>query len=225
MAAYIPYEKMDVSWGKSDRTKDKYLELTVPWLSMKVSVKPEDEGWVKDAVDSLHTNPLSGNVQKFIHELRDYPVFYTKPRMLSDFEGQNLQPCADTEVDSSSPSRLIETFGCPISTSLREGIPTGWTWDQEGILSKARIEGTDLYDPVSFVRYLLCYKLDWESEGWVGQDGLGNFLEILLQKDEDQFFKAIGTISRQAWQVMTEFAPSMEPALMHFPKKKEVIAS
>ena len=222
---YIPYEKMTINWEDTDPVGGKSFVLTLPWLSMQVNVNEEDKYWIKDAIKNLHTNPQNENVQKFIHELKDYPVYYTKPRLLSDFEGQTLQPCSEINIDTSSPSHLIETFGCPIMESLKENMPSTWIWDQEGILKKARIEGTDLYDPVSLVRYLTCYRLDFESGGWVGQDGLGNFLEILLQKDEEQFFQAIAGISRQAWQVMTEFSPSMEPALSHFLKGKEAISS
>jgi hypothetical protein len=223
--AYIPYEKMTVIWDSPNQTSDKGFTLTVPWLSMHIDVNPEDEAWITDAVNNLHTNPLNENVQKFIHNLKDYPLYYTKPRKLSEFEGKDLQECSDINIDSSSPVRLIENFGSPISDTLIESLPTNWTWDQEKILSKARIEGTDLYDPVTLVQYLTCYRLDWESDSWVGQDGLGNFLEILLEKDEEQFFQAIGTISRQAWQVMTEFSPSMEPALTYFAKGKEAISA
>lgn len=223
--AYIPYEKLTVVWDNPGQSEAKGFTLTVPWLAMHIDVNPEDEAWIIDAVNNLHSNPLNENVQKFLHTLKDYPLYYTKPRQLSEFEGKDLQSCSPIEIDSSTPSRLIETFGCPISGSLTENLPPNWTWDQEKILSKARIEGTDLYDPISLVRYLTCYRLDWESQSWVGQDGLGNFLEILLEKDEEQFFQAIGTISRQAWQVMTEFSPSMEPALTHFAKGKQAISA
>lgn len=222
---YIPYEKMTINWDEPNQNKGKGFVLTLPWLSMRIDINQENVNWITDAITHLHTNPLNENVQKFLQELKDYPVYCTKPRMLSEFEGEDLQTCPDLVVDSSTPSRLIETFGCPISESLKDDMPSNWTWDQEMILEKARIEGTDLYDPVSLVRYLTCYRLDWESGSWVGQDGLGNFLEILLEKDEEQFFQAIGCISRQAWQVMTEFTPSMKLALTHFSKGKESIAS
>lgn len=219
---YIPYEKMSVEWVDSGEPK---FVLTLPWLCMDVSVTTEDEQWVRDATANLHFTPENENVQKFIEEWKHYPVFYTRPRQPEEFEGYDLQNCPDIDVDPSTPSRLLETFGCPISESLKEDIPSEWIWDQEQILSKTRITGTDLYDPVSLVRYLTCYRLDWESGNWVGQDGLGNFLEILLGKDEEQFFQAIGCISRQAWQVMTEYSPSMKLALPHFTKGKKALAA
>jgi len=220
---YVPYEKMSENWSES--SAGRCFTVILPWLSINADVKKEEEDWIQDATTHLHTDPLNKNVQKFLKEFKDQPVYYTKPRQLSDFKGQDLQGSSDLIIDTSTPSRLIETFGCPISDSLRKSVPSNWTWDQEGILSKSRIEGTDLYDPVSFVRYLTCYRLDWESGNWVGQDGLGNFLEILLRENEEQFFQAIGCISRQSWQVTTEFSPSMEPALTYFPKGKKAIAS
>jgi hypothetical protein len=227
---HIPYEKMDITWAESgsasSRSHDERFFFSLPWVSTEVDVTQEDKSWVKDATARLHTDPLNENVQKFIREFKDYPVSYIQPRKLKDFEGKDLQKCPDLDIDLSTPSSLVSTFGCPIDPSIREDIMPSWTWDREKILSKARIEGTDLYDPLSFITYLICYRLEWESMGWLGQDGFVGFLETLVKtRDEKDFFQAIGWISRQAWQVMTEFCPSMEPALTHFSKAKESVSS
>ena len=221
----IPYEKMAVSWKEAGLTNNEGFRLALPWLTMEISVAPEDQSWIREATTHLHTDPLNENVQKFIQELKDYPVAYAQPRKLGEFEGRDLQVCPDLTVDSSTPASLVATFGCLIDPSIQEDVIPAWTWDQEKILEKARIEGTDLYDPVSFITYLICYRLEWESGGWLGQDRFGIFLQTLLKKDEKQFFQAIGWISRQAWQVLTEFCSSMEPAITHFVKAKEAIAS
>ena len=226
----IPYEKMAIDWIESKQplgqSKEESLLFSLPWVSTEVDVTEQDKGWIREATAHLHTDPLNENVQKFIRAFTDYPVSYTQPRKLEDFEGKDLQACTDINVDPSTPASLLATFGCPIDPSIQEDVIPAWTWDQEKILEKARIEGTDLYDPMSFITYLICYRLEWESRGWVGQDGFVGFLETLVRdRDEKDFFQAIGWISRQAWQVMTEFCPSMEPALTHFAKAKEVVTS
>ena len=226
----IPYDKMAIDWIEPrqppGQSEGDHFFLSLPWVSTEVDVAEEDKDWVRDATTRLHTDPLNGNVQKFIEAFVDYPVSYVCPRKLEDFEGKDLQVCPDLTVDSSTPESLLATFGCLIDPSILEDVIPAWTWDQEKILEKARIEETDLYDPMSFITYLICYRLEWESGGWVGQDGFVGFLEELVNKrDEKDFFQAIGWISKQAWQVMTEFSPSMEPALYHFPKAKKEIAS
>ncbi|MGV8947879.1 MAG: hypothetical protein ACOH2E_00695 [Candidatus Paracaedibacter sp.] len=222
---HIPYEKMDISWIDSNQTTNDGFVLTLPWLSMKINVKAEDKNWIKDATAHLHTAPLNENVQKFIQELKGYPIAYIYPRNIESFRDKDLQECSNLAVDSSTPARLLSTFGCPIDPSIQENVISAWTWDQEKILSKARIKGTDLYDPISLITYLICYRLEWESNGWLGQDRFGMFLQTLLKKDEKEFFQAIGWISRQALQVLTEFCSSMEPALTNFVKAKEYVAS
>ncbi len=225
----IPYEKIDISWIEaglaSGQPNAESFHFTLPWVSTQVDVKQQDKGWIREATACLHTDPLNKNVQKFIGEFKDYPISYVKPRTLEDFEGKDLQEGSHLDVDPSTPASLLSTFGCPVDPSILEDVIPAWKWDQEKILSKARIEGTDLYDPLSLVTYLVCYRLEWESMGWVGQDGFVGFLETLVNtREEKEFFQAIGWISRQAWQVMTEFCPSMEPALTRFSKAKKEIS-
>jgi hypothetical protein len=216
---YVPHEKLTIHWVSQGNS----LMLSLPWLSMEIDVEEGDKAWVQDATHNLQSPPSNQNIQKFITQLKDYPIFYIQPRNIEDFKGKDLQPCPALNVNSSTPSTLLETFGCPIADELKNASIPEWTWDWEKILSKARIPGTDLYDPVSFVSYLICYRLDWESTTWSGQDGFGQFLERLLQKDEKQFFQAIGWISKQSWFVTTESCRSMEPALTHFEKAHELI--
>lgn len=219
----VPYERMSVKWSESTSSIGRRLTVILPWLSIDVDITEEDESWVQDATTHLHTDPSNPNVQKFINELKEYPLFYVQPRSLNDFKDQDLQEAPDLVVDVSTPSRLIETFGCPIDPSIQGDVIPGWTWDWEKILDKARIKGTELYDPLSFVTYLICYRLEWESTSWVGQDGFGTFMGNLLEKDEPQFFQAVGWVTRQAWYITSAFCPAMKPALTHFSKAKELI--
>jgi len=216
--SYVPYEKMAITWLGPNQMQEEGFVIKLPWLSMEFDVTQEDKPWIKDATTHLHTDPFNRNVQKFIQEIKDYPVFYIKPRTLKEFEGKDLQECPQVAVDTSTPSRFVETLGCPIDASLKEDIPQNWTWDWEGILNKARIKGTELYDPMSLVSYLICYRLDWESKTWSGQDGFGKFLEKELKEDEDKFFQRIGWVAKQSWYVTTETYEAMKPALTHFPK-------
>ena len=220
---YVPYERMSINWSHQISPAGLRLTVTLPWLSIDIDIKEDDEDWIRDATTCLHTDPSNPNVQKFIKELKDYPVFYIQPRSLSDFKDRDLQEAPDLAVDTTTPTRLIETFGCPIGTSIRGDVIPAWTWDWEKILNKARIQGTDLYDPLSFVTYLICYRLEQESTGWVGQDEFGAFMGNLLEKDEQRFFQAIGWVTKQAWYITSAFCSAMEPALVHFSKAKDLI--
>lgn len=217
--SYIPHERLSIDWTPRGNS----FILSLPWLSMEIDVEREDKEWVQDATDHLQSSALNQNVQRFITQLKDYPVFYTQPRNIESFKGLDLQPCRDLEVNSSTPASLIETFGCPIADELKNESISAWTWDWEKILSKSRIPGTDLYDPLSLISYLICYRLEWESTSWTGQDGLGQFLERALQRDENQFFQAIGWITKQSWYVTSTCCYGMQPALDHFDKARELL--
>lgn len=216
---YIPHEKLTIVWTPD---RDGFL-LSLPWLSIDIEVEPQDKGWIEDAINHLQSPISNQNVQRFITDLKDYPVFYIKPQPIGSFTGKDLQPCPDLKVDSTTPSALIETFGCEIANELKESAIPVWTWDHKKILSKALIPGTDLYDPISLISYLICYRLEWESTTWTGQDGLGKFLEKLLERDEKQFFQAIGWISKQSWYVTSTSYQGMQPALIHFEKAADLL--
>lgn len=216
---YIPHERLAINWLEDD----KGFTLSLPWVSMEIDVTDEDRSWIKEATYFLHSSPANGNVQRFINELKDYPIFYIKPRRLEAFKGQDLQPCPSLGVDSSTPTALISTFGCDISNDLIEQCPPRWLWEQDKILRKARIPGTRLYDPVSLISYLICYRQEWESTTWSGLDRFGQFLERQLERDEEQFFQAIGWVAKQSWYVTSNACHGMKPALAHFEKAREVI--
>jgi hypothetical protein len=216
---YIPHEKLSINWNHNNEG----FQLSLPWLSMDIDVEKQDKDWIKEATHYLHLEPANQNVQKFIEQLKDYPIFYIQPRKIEDFQTKTLQPCPKINIDCSSPKTLIETLGCKLEDDLKGDVLSNWTWDQEKILEKAHITGTDLYDPVSLVTYLICYRLEWESTTWSGQDGFGQFLEELLKQDEQKFFRTIGWISKQSWYVTMESCHSMEPALTSFPVGKELV--
>lgn len=217
--SYIPHEKLVVNWApKNDR-----FVLSLPWLSLEIDVEEKDRTWVQDATNHLHFQPSNQNVQKFISELKENPIFYIQPRSIEEFQGKSLQPCAPLKIDTSTPAALIETFGCAIGDELRKDIPSAWIWDWDKILSKARIPGTDLYDPVSFVSYLVCYRLEWESTTWSGQDRFGQFLKQLVQQDEEKFFQAMGWVVKQSWYITSEACQLMKPALIHFEKARDLL--
>jgi hypothetical protein len=213
---YIPHENLSLKWVDPDN-----LLLSLPWVSMEIEVQECDKAWINDAINHLKSTPSNQNVQKFIQELKAYPIYYREPRPISDFSLKDLQPCPDIFVDTTTPQSLISTFNCNISRDLLHELQPWWTWDWNKILNKAIIPGTDLYDPVTLVSYLICYRLEWESTSWSGQNGFGHFLENLLRKNEEQFFKAIGWITKQSLIITTDSACSMAPALIHFEKGRE----
>lgn len=216
---YVPHEKLSIHWAPDD----KRFSLSLPWVTLDVKVTEEDQKWIKEATEHLHTSAANQNVQKFMSKLKDYPIFYIQPRTLKEFKGKDLQACPELTVDPSTPSALIETLGCEMAEELKKDILPAWTWNWKEILEKSRIVGTNLYDPLSFISYLLCYRLEWENTTWSGQDGFGKFLERLLKDDEAQFFQAMGWVVKQSWYITSEACQVMEPALIHFEKARELI--
>ncbi len=216
---YIPHEKLSLQWSADNQS----LALSLPWVSMDIDIEEADKGWVQDAIDHLHISPSNQNVQKLIHNLKDYPVFYIQPRQIEAFEELDLQLPPPIVVDTSTPTRLIGTFECPLSEEMKSDMIPTWTWDWEAILSKARIPGTDLYDPLSLISYLICYRLEWENTTWSGQDGFGKALISLVQENETKFFQAIGWVAKQSWYVTKTFHTAATPALVHFNKAHELI--
>ena len=216
---YLPHERLSVQWS-ADRTS---FHLTLPWVKMDIDVEESEKEWIKEGIEQLHQQPERSSSQRFLSELKDYPIFYIKPRPLEEFKELDLQSCSSTDVDVTTPQRLVETLGLSLLSDLDLHIIPEWTWEWEKILSKSKIEGSDLYDPVSFVTYLICYRLEWENTTWSGQDGLGQTLEKFLKEDEQKFFWAMGWISRQSWYVTTESCKAMEPALQTFPKAADLI--
>ena len=143
---YLPHEKLAIKWSNNDTQ----LTIALPWLSMELDVIDSEKSWIEDATAHLHSDPLNDNTQKFIHDLKDYPIFYYKPRTLEDFKEYDLQEgTAYDEINLSTPLSFFQSSQIPADPSLIKDIPQKWTWEWDKILQKAHIEGTDLYDPLS----------------------------------------------------------------------------
>jgi len=214
-------EKLSIKWLNNQEQ----FSLNLPWLTLDVEVDSEDKNWIEEASNSIHTNPTSPVVQKFLNFFREYPIFFHAPRKLNEFSKLDLQPCLPLppNIKFGTPLQFLNSLGIPASDTLIKDTPQNWKWDFDKIAEKALIPGTDLYDPVSFVSYLILYRLEQEGDTWTGQDGLGKFLESLLKEDEEKFFKAVGWISRQSHYVTTQFHISVLPSLKHFSKAKDLI--
>ena len=213
---YIPHESLTITWQPDDKSFD----ILLPWMKMTVDVSDTEKDWIQEATHCLHEKPNLPSVQRFCETLKDYPLAYQAPRSLTDFYPQDLQSCLETvdHLDFTTPSSFLTSLKVPLSPSLEDMIPSKWTWDLNTILTKTQIPGTPLYDPVSVVTYLICYRLNWESTTWSGQNGLGDSLEQILQQDEEKFFWAMGWISRQSHYVTKQFHIAVKPALESFPK-------
>lgn len=218
---YIPYESLKTTWAKDGQS----FELILPWLDMTIEVEAADKSWIQEATQLIHDQPEVPSVQKFLENLKDYPVAYRAPRHEKEFEGKDLQPCPTTlsHLDFSTPRDFLTSLGVPLGTELSSTIKDRWTWNIDTILAKTKIPGSSLYDPLSVVSYLICYRLNWESDTWSGKDGLGQSLEAILKEDEDKFFWMMGWISRQSHYVTTQFHQSVLPALVHFPRAAKEI--
>lgn len=215
----IPHETLQVTWNDNDTS----FSIQLPWLNMEIDVDPQEKSWIKKATEYLLTNPSHPDVQRFLKELNDYTMSYEAPRSLDQFDAEKLQAVPELNIDFSTPQKLFGALKLRDLPFLEKHIPSAWTWNWEKILAKAHIEGTNLFDPVSFVSYLICYRLEWESTSWSGQDGLGQLLEKYLKKDEDTFFRMIGWITCQSWYVTMTSCDAMRPALEHFSKASDVI--
>lgn len=216
---YVPHEKLSIEW----QPESEIFNLSLPWISMEVTVTNEDRLWVNEAISLFSSDPSNLNVQRFFRELKHYPIYYFQPRHLDEFTLESLQACPHIDINFATPREFIISFDCKASDSILRRLPHAWTWDRELILSKSQIPGSNLYDPLSFVSYLICYRQDWENDKWSGVDGFGKFLTKLLSKDEEQFFQVIGWIVKQSLYVTSEACEAMEPAIIHFNKAKTLL--
>lgn len=216
-----PYEKLKITWSPTGED----FTINLPWLTMAIDVEKEEASWIEEATQNLHQSPSLPSVQKFFETLKAYPMAYQRPRSLIEFEGQDLQECPKSldKIDCATPESFLKSIDVPFSPHLQQDLPKSWAWDEKQILSKAKIKDSSLYDPLSLISYLICYRLDWESTTWSGQDGLGQILEKFLQEDEKKFFRMIAWISRQSHYVTTQFHISVRPALKHFSKAKSAL--
>lgn len=217
---YLPHPKLSIVWSAA---RDEFT-LKLPWLTMGVDVDPNELPWIEDATQRLFETPDHPNVQKFLKHFSDYPVSYIKARTLDAMQGKDLAPCPQTlKFDLSTPQGLLQSIGIPAAAALGHNVPTQWSWNWSELRDVARIPGTSLYDPMTFISYLILYRLDWESTTWCGQDGLGKLLERYLAEDESKFFWLLGLISRQSWQVTMDSNKGLEPALDTVPQAREAI--
>lgn len=218
---HVPYPSLKTTWHDGGKSFD----IILPWLDMTIDVDQKDAHWVREATTLLYQKTSSPSVQKFFDTLKDYPLSYQAPRREEDFKGKNLQlsPQTGGKIDFSTPEAFVHSLSAPLGDDLKHTLPSQWTWDLETILSATKMPESHLYDPVSVVTYLICYRLQWESTTWSGQDGLGRSLEALLEQDEEKFFWVMGWISRQSHYITTQFHISVQPALKHFPAAKKEI--
>lgn len=216
---YIPYETLSVNWVDNNNK----LYLVLPWLSMEIDIDCKERPWIKAAIDHLHIDPLNDLTQRFIRELKDYPIFYYEPRTIEEFANHELEQGKSIKFDYSNPLNFFNTVHISDDSSLFEVIPQQWMWDWDKILNKCRIEETELYDPLSFVSYLICYRLQYESTSWVGQNGLGQMLDKLVKKDESKFFQAIGWITKQSYYITKNFCNGLYPTFENFSKATDLI--
>lgn len=219
---HIPHEALKIDWYPDGLS----FKLTLPWVEMDIDVNPDEkEEWIADAVTHLHQDPTRSSVQRFMTTLKNYPLGYLAPRSWAEFEGQDLQASTPTldGLETETPRVFLQTIGAPYSPQLEEDCPPKWVWDPEVILRQSQIPGTTFYDPMSVVTSLICYRLNWESTSWSGEDGLGQGLERILKEDETLFFQKMGWISRQSHYVTKQFHLAVLPALTHFKKAEKEI--
>lgn len=216
---YLPYPALNIIWDENSLS----FIVKTPWVQIDIDIEENEKEWIKDAIVYLHDDPTRSTVQQFLKSLNDYPLSYYKTRDLDFFQEKNLSEDLLIDIDFSSPSKFINTIGIMFNQDLQDDIPQNWMWDWKSICERARIKDSDLYDPLGFISYLICYRLDWESQTWSGQNGLGHILTKLLETNETRFFQAIGWITKQSWYVTQESCQCLKKALKTFPEAQEEI--
>lgn len=210
---YLPHQKILIEW-----VKENTFSLRLPWTTLNIEVENKDKGWIEKAIHSLHGDPGHPLVQRFLDQLSFYPISYQKPRKGEGFVAPFYEKFSGAleAMDFSSPLTFLHSLKIQLEPVLQKDLPLSWEWNEEEVLEKSKIAGTDLYDPISFISYLHLYRYEWEKSKWTGQNGLSQFLEKMVHENEERFFKLIGWISRQSHYVTKNFCKACDNAVKNF---------
>lgn len=218
---YIPYNNMSVQW-RADREG---FQLFLPWVSLDIDVLPDEKAWVEEAIDSLHSNPYHPTVQKFLEQLKDYTVAYVASRKKEEFGvvGDVTFKEISNQQQFKSPHTLAQSLDQDAYQEIQEALPPQWEWPIEEVLRVSKIAGSNLYDPLTIVTYLVGQRLASESFSEELRKELPQKLDRLRIKDEDRFFEVMKTLIRQTHYITNTFEKCMSLSLDSFQQARELI--
>ncbi len=217
-AIRIPYEGLKSTW-----ISETQLSISSPWMNLTFEVDAKEKPWVQEATELLPANSEHTSVQRFLEGLKDYPLFYTKPRTIEDFQldKHELTAYSLEHIDFSSPETFIDSLQIPFKKELKQSLPQKWQWPVNDILNKAKIAQVNLYDPITIHTYLSLIRLESAKRGWEGSGGIYNILNQVLHKDEKSFFRYIGWCARQSHYLTSNAEKVLQNAIDHFPRLRE----
>jgi hypothetical protein len=220
MVQYIPHEPLSVQWIPLTSM----LSLNLPWLSLEIEIEEEQKEWITQAVEKLKSDPTHALTQKFLENLREYPVSYYKARPIEEIPSrEGLMPEEFLAFDLVTPRSLIKSINSSLQQHIPDLLPDVWSWSAEEMSKAAQIQNSNYYDPLSIVSYLIGKRLETESiTGQVRAD-LPQQLDKLRENKESLFFDTMKILLRQTHYVTNRFEKCSGPALQKFSAAESVI--
>lgn len=216
----IPSKELSLSLADNGQ-----LAIFTPWIDLAVKVDASERSWVEQACRLYQDEPQQEYVQRFLHNLKDYPIYYTQPRDIKQFDSDTLEStCFDLSyIDFSSPKAFIDTVGIPFDERIIDYMPVNWQWNLDEILEKSKIIGTEYYDPTSINTSLALTRLESVSKNSQERQGVIPIFKKLLKSDEQSFFRYVGWSARQSHYLTLNSEKMLANAIDYFPKLKSVL--
>lgn len=103
----MPYEHLSAQWIPFTST----LSLTLPWLSLEIEVEEDQKEWIMQATEKLGSDPAHPLTQKFLGNLKEYPVSYHKSRPIEEIPSQESLTFEEFPLfDLTTPHSLIKSI-------------------------------------------------------------------------------------------------------------------
>lgn len=215
---YIPHKEMKISWDSNQAD----LTVSLPWVSIDIDIDPNDKIWVQEAINNLYDRPSHASVQKFLDPLKEYNVGYYAPQAsISTKLSSSYTSVLNISVIS-SPHNFIAYLGSQFLSELTD-IPSSWSWDIEEICMASHISKSSEYDSLSVGSLLIGKMLGLEAHTKNQRITLPQQLDILRQKDEDNFFNLCKILMRQTHYITCKFQEYAPYALRCFPEALQEI--
>lgn len=215
---YIPFPSLKTCWynDKSGFT------LSLPWVTLEIDVEQEDLPWIEKAITFLHIDNNSEVVQKFLSALGDHCVAYIKPRIVAENIGIISEETLES-IPLQTPKELAEWIVGEGESLPNLPFSLQWQWDLEEVCRIAKIEGKDLYDPVTVITFLRGLMLDADATTDQFRVNLPESLDRLRQHDEKKFFEFMKGMLRQTHYITQKFQEYAPASLANFPEATEEI--
>jgi hypothetical protein len=210
---YRPYPQTAFALGETG------LTVSSPWLSIDVDIDAERRAPMQSLIEHLERGQIDlgkgSEHQEFLQFFSGYPLLHVNPRkpvgVVASYES-----AAPELLAADGPRQflhVINPFGDIDVESAFSYFPSAWGWDPAEILDASRIEGTELFDPMSVYTAIRSRRLDYQTTHAAQAHDLLARLTALKKNDEPAFFGALATLLAQQYYVTRECCSCLDPAI------------